>query len=91
MLSRMPSRQEQELDAVTLHNQALFNLDQQPPGAALAKLQFLLRQESFPAETFENLLLLYTKYEVRDRRTMLNSAFYPCGVGESSTGLSGWG
>jgi len=67
MLGQMPSRLEEELDAVTLHNQALFQLDQQPT-AALAKLQFLLRQQSFPAETFENLLLLYTKYEVQTDR-----------------------
>jgi len=65
MLGRMPARLEEELDPVTLHNQALFHLDQQP-AAAVAKLQFLLRQETFPSETFENLLLLYTKYEVRD-------------------------
>jgi len=64
MLGRMPARLEEELDAVTLHNQALFHLDDQP-SAGVTKLQFLLRQESFPAETFENLLLLYTKYEVR--------------------------
>ena len=63
MLGRMPARLEEELDAVTLHNQALFDVDQLP-AAAVAKLQFLLRQDSFPAETFENLLLLYTKYEV---------------------------
>ena len=65
MLGRMPARLEEELDPVTLHNQALFHLHQQP-ATAVAKLQFLLRQESFPAETFENLLLLYTKYDVRD-------------------------
>jgi len=59
----MPARLEEELDAVTLHNQALFHLDQQP-AAGIAKLQYLLRQPSFPAETFENILLLYTKYEV---------------------------
>ena len=70
MLGRMPSRLEEDLDAVTLHNQALFHVDQQPVSAALAKLHFLLRQQSFPAETFENLLLLYTKYDVRDRRAV---------------------
>ena len=32
--------------------------------AGIAKLQYLLRQTSFPAETFENILLLYIKYEV---------------------------
>jgi len=63
MLSRMPLRVEQELDPVTVHNAALYQLDQQPPAAA-AKLQSLLHTDSFPAETFHNLLLIYAKYEV---------------------------
>ena len=64
MFGCMPARREEDLDPVTLHNQALFDVDQHPD-AAITKLQFLLRQQSFPAEAFENLLLLYTKYEVR--------------------------
>jgi len=65
MYSRMPARPEQELDPVSLHNQALFYMDLEP-SATLAKFQFLLGQQPLPAETFENLLLLYTKYEVQD-------------------------
>jgi len=62
---------------VTLHNQALFQLDHQPAGS-LAKLQYLLRQQSFPAETFENLLLLYTKYEVCHTHTHTGPHLAPC-------------
>ncbi|KAH8033701.1 hypothetical protein HPB51_015537 [Rhipicephalus microplus] len=46
-LTDMPPRAEHELDAVTLHNQALLEADQQP-AAALAKLQFLLQYERVP-------------------------------------------
>jgi len=63
MLSRMPSRVDKDLDPVTVHNQALYQLNQQPAESA-TKLQFLLNSRSFPDETFENLLLIYTKYEV---------------------------
>jgi len=63
ILSRMPSRLEEELDPVTLHNQALFHVEERP-ASAIDKLQFLLRRDSFPVEAFQNLLLLYVKYEV---------------------------
>lgn len=59
----MPPRAEEELDAVTLHNQALMNMEQHPT-QGFEKLQFLLQQNPFPPETFGNLLLLYVKYEV---------------------------
>lgn len=62
-LTDMPPRNEEELDAVSLHNQALMNMDTKPADG-FAKLQFLLQQPSFPPETFANLLLLYVKYEV---------------------------
>ena len=58
----MPPRSEEELDAVTLHNQALMNMDTKPT-EGFEKLQFLLGQNPFPPETFGNLLLLYCKYE----------------------------
>ncbi|XP_072141968.1 intraflagellar transport protein 70B [Dermacentor andersoni] len=58
-LTDMPPRAEHELDAVTLHNQALLEADQQP-AAALAKLQFLLQE---PPEAFGNLLLLCCRLE----------------------------
>lgn len=70
-LTDMPPRSEEELDPVTLHNQALMNIDKQPSDG-FAKLQYLLNQNPFPPETFPNLLLLYCKYEVR----WISIAFY---------------
>jgi len=64
-LTDMPPRSEHELDPVTLHNQALMNIEQNPT-EGFEKLQFLLKQNPFPPETFPNLLLLYVKYEVCD-------------------------
>lgn len=61
----MPPRSEEELDAVTLHNQALINMDTKP-SEGFEKLQFLLQNEPFPPETFANLLLLYCKYQYYD-------------------------
>jgi hypothetical protein len=59
----MPPRSEEELDPVTLHNQALMNMDEHPT-QGFEKLQFLLQQVPCPPETFANLLLLYVKFEV---------------------------
>ena len=59
----MPPRSEEELDAVTLHNQGLMNMESNPT-QGFEKFQFLLQQNPFPPETFGNLLLLYIKYEV---------------------------
>ncbi|KAF7991521.1 hypothetical protein HCN44_008892 [Aphidius gifuensis] len=64
-LTDMPPRSEEELDAVTLHNQALINMDTKP-SEGFEKLQFLLQNEPFPPETFANLLLLYCKYQYYD-------------------------
>ncbi|XP_052264590.1 tetratricopeptide repeat protein 30A-like isoform X2 [Dreissena polymorpha] len=64
-LTDMPPRGEEELDAVSLHNQALMNMDQDPT-QGFEKLQFLLQQNPFPPETFGNLLILYVKYEYYD-------------------------
>ena len=62
-LTDMPPRSEEELDAVTLHNQGLMNMESNPT-QGFEKFQFLLQQNPFPPETFGNLLLLYIKYEV---------------------------
>ena len=62
-LTDMPPRSEEELDAVTLHNQALMNMENNAT-TGFTKMQFLLQQNPFPPETFGNLLLLYVKYEV---------------------------
>lgn len=64
-LTDMPPRSEEELDAVTLHNQALMNIETKT-AEGFEKLQFLLQQNPFPPETFGNLLLLYCKYEYFD-------------------------
>uniref|UniRef100_A0A915BV57 Tetratricopeptide repeat protein 30 n=1 Tax=Parascaris univalens TaxID=6257 RepID=A0A915BV57_PARUN len=64
-LTDMPPRSEEELDPVTLHNQALININANPSDG-FAKLQYLLSQNPFPPETFSNLLLLYCKYEYYD-------------------------
>jgi tetratricopeptide repeat protein 30 len=61
----MPPRSDEELDPVTLHNQALMNMKEKPT-VGFEKLQFLLQQNPCPPETFPNLLLLYIKYEVCD-------------------------
>ncbi|KAI6242175.1 Tetratricopeptide repeat protein 30 [Aphelenchoides fujianensis] len=64
-LTDMPPRAEEELDPVTLHNQALLHVDTQLADS-FAKLQYLLTQNPFPPETFANLLLLYCRYEYYD-------------------------
>ncbi len=64
-LSDMPPRAEEELDPVTLHNQALMHISENPT-AGFRKLNFLLRNPPFPPETFPNLLILYVKYAYYD-------------------------
>jgi len=64
-LSDMPPREEEELDPVTLHNQALVHMDGEP-NAGFRKLNFLLENPPYPAETFGNLLLLQCKHEFYD-------------------------
>ena len=64
-LYQIKCRSEDELDAVTLHNAALMNMETKPT-EGFEKLQFLLQQNPFPPETFGNLLLLYCKYEYYD-------------------------
>ncbi|KAL2100615.1 hypothetical protein ACEWY4_002376 [Coilia grayii] len=64
-LTDMPPRSEEELDPVTLHNQALMNMGSKPT-EGFEKLAFLLQQNPFPPVTFGNLLLLYCKFEYFD-------------------------
>lgn len=64
-LNDMPPRSEEELDPITLHNQALINMETNPTDG-FEKLQFLLLQNPCPPETFSNLLLLYCKYQYYD-------------------------
>lgn len=64
-LTDMPPRLESELDAVTLHNQALCHADEDATGA-FKKLSYLLANPPYPPETFGNLLLLHCKYQNYD-------------------------
>ena len=64
-LGDMPPRKEEELDPVTLMNNALIFFDNDPSNS-FKKLNFLLANPPFPPETFCNLLLLYTKHEYYD-------------------------
>ena len=61
----MPPRQEDELDPVTLMNQALLSIEDDP-AIGFKKLNFLIQNPPFPPETFPNLLLLYCKYNYYD-------------------------
>ncbi|XP_065194085.1 intraflagellar transport protein 70A-like [Sycon ciliatum] len=64
-LTDIPPRSVEELDPISLHNDAIMNM---PTKATMGfeKLQFLLQQPICPPETFGNLLLLYCKYEYYD-------------------------
>ena len=64
-LMDMPPRNEEELDPVTLHNQALINMDLDP-STGFKKFNFLLQNPPFPQETFANLLILYCKFNYYD-------------------------
>eukprot|EP01023_Acetabularia_acetabulum_P034821 TRINITY_DN32736_c0_g1_i1.p1 TRINITY_DN32736_c0_g1~~TRINITY_DN32736_c0_g1_i1.p1 ORF type:complete len:384 (+),score=57.36 TRINITY_DN32736_c0_g1_i1:51-1154(+) len=59
-LTDMPPRQEDELDAVTLHNTGLMQMESEPTGG-FNKFNYLLSNPPFPPETIGNLLLLYCK------------------------------
>lgn len=61
----MPPRLEDELDPVTLHNQAILNMDA-TPAEGFKKLQYLLGSQFFPPETLQNLLLSYLKHGYLD-------------------------
>lgn len=64
-LNDMPPRAEEELDAVSLHNQALINIESQTDNG-FRKLNFLLNNPPFPPPTFTNLLMLYIKFKFYD-------------------------
>jgi len=61
----MPPRSDEELDPVTLMNQALMNVEDDPSGS-FKKMNILLQNPPFPDETLPNLLLLYCKYQYYD-------------------------
>ena len=60
VLKDLPPRAEEDVDAITLHNQALIYFNQDPT-SGLKKLNHLLLNPPHPPETFLNLLLLYCK------------------------------
>jgi len=64
-LSDMPPRAEDELDSVTLHNQALIHMDSNATDG-FRKLNYLISRPPFPPESFGNLLLLYCKHQYYD-------------------------
>lgn len=73
LTKQIPYREEDDIDPVTLHNQALL-VDMAEAGtsegggvtSALQKLSFLLSNPPFPPETFGNILLLYCQYGCYD-------------------------
>lgn len=61
-LHEIPTRSDEDLDSVTLHNTALCTMDEDP-SAAFSKLGFLMEAQPPLSETFRNLLLGYCKYD----------------------------
>jgi len=64
-LQIMPKRREEDLDPVTLHNDALFNIADKA-NDSFKKLSFLLSNPPFPPVTFRNLLTLYCQHGYHD-------------------------
>ncbi len=57
----MPKRKEEDLDPVTLHNKALFNIEKNTE-ESFKIFSFLLSNPPFPPVTFRNLLTLYCQH-----------------------------
>lgn len=57
VLKDLPPRQEEEVDAITLHNSALVQFDEDT-SQSFRKLNHLLQNPPYPPEAFQNLLLL---------------------------------
>lgn len=51
----------ENLDAVSIHNDAIINIAEDP-SIGIQKLEFLLSKQPFPPETLSNLLTLYTSH-----------------------------
>lgn len=65
IMDSMPQRKDEELDPVSLHNNALFDTDQDV-NASFDKMKFLLSNPPFPPVTFKNILTLYCKHGYQD-------------------------
>lgn len=61
-LNDMPSRPEEELDPITLHNQAVLSVHAEP-SESFEKLHFLIEENMAPNETFQNLVLAYFHHD----------------------------
>jgi tetratricopeptide repeat protein 30 len=64
-IKSMPQRREEELDPVTLHNNALINMVDNADDS-FSIFSFLLSNPPFPPVTFRNLLTLYCKHGCND-------------------------
>ncbi|KAI3387051.1 hypothetical protein SNEBB_001270 [Seison nebaliae] len=61
----MPPRNIEELDPITLHNIGITNVDEESE-ESLDKLEHLLQIADSPKEVFQNLLIIYLKFELYD-------------------------
>jgi len=77
-LTDMPPRWEEELDSVTLHNQALCSMDVSP-SQAFHKLQFLMQRPGCPRQTLRNLLISYCRHGYYDLASGVVSGRPPAG------------
>jgi len=59
--NRMPIRGDEDIDAISLHNQAIIHMDNDTENG-FSKLTYLLNNPPYPSETFTNLLLLCCKH-----------------------------
>mmetsp|Transcript_29296 Transcript_29296/g.49909 ORF Transcript_29296/g.49909 Transcript_29296/m.49909 type:complete len:646 (-) Transcript_29296:999-2936(-) len=55
----------ENLDTITVHNDAIINVEEDP-SLGIQKLEFLLSNQPFPSETLSNLLTLYTIHGQND-------------------------
>lgn len=58
---RMPLRGDEDIDAISLHNQAMIHMENDTE-SGFSKLTYLISNPPYPSETLSNLLLLYCKY-----------------------------
>jgi tetratricopeptide repeat protein 30 len=61
ILEDMPQRIEEDVDPVSLHNQAILDLESSEDDS-FKKLTFLLSNPPFPKDTFRNLVTLYCRF-----------------------------
>ena len=59
----MPIGRDEDIDAVSLHNQAIIHIDDDTDHG-LSKLIYLLNNPPLPSETFMNLIVLCCKYDL---------------------------